>query len=659
MDQQKSRLSAAQQGSLVLAAFVIACTAVWYRFAHLMPTVFYGDDLKLLLYFMDGECATTPGALLTEVCQERFRPLTSGTVLALMSFLGEDIRGYQIFNTGVHALTGLVMYGVAARLAQNRLAAGLLALALIMSRFGAFQVTHVIAPVESLALLLSLTVLYCLLRASQPGAPTWRWCWAAIICAFFAAHAHERYLVVSAWLMVAFVALPKVRALGTSLVALLLLASAAIPAFYIGYKTAVLDAHFLIGTAETHIELDRSLVVEYAKQTALTVFGFNNGPEYLIGHSVNLQWPSAFAAASVFLATWLLLLLSALVAVSRSANGWQQRVDAWCWPVLITGLACALITPTLITVRLELRWFLATFACVLLLAAWAIGRIGSQRVGTSAALLLSLSSILLDGLLLKTFGSMSLFWLPEQAAMIKRDIVDKKVNATGFVFVTRDSGLCDWGLWRGEFFRVYGDQRREITCVTSLDGAVDANLTSGVRVFDEQSSKLVDVTRDVQVAIAERSASRFDFLAEFDKGSISDDRRVDTPNGRGALQMPWDTTSGPRNSLTLLSGFKYRYDDVEIPENAFLIVDASMTFVAPQPARLVIKVSEGGEKETSLLSMDLVVPQAGQALQPVKQRIDLSAYAGDRVSLEFSAESPGGDATAHWIAVFAPRIVVL
>src|SRR5688572_30855 len=141
--------------SMALAAiFCVFVVAIWLRYREWMFPVLYGDDLTYYVAFLAKTCATAPGDILTSVCQERFRPVASGTVIILMHLFGSKMLGYQVANGLILATIGLLTFLTAKLLSGGAgKTAFFIAATVVISRFATYHATQMIAPVESLALL--------------------------------------------------------------------------------------------------------------------------------------------------------------------------------------------------------------------------------------------------------------------------------------------------------------------------------------------------------------------------------------------------------------------------------------------------------------------------------------------------------------------------
>ncbi len=477
-----------------------------------------------------------------------------------------------------------------------------------VSRFAIFDVTQLIGPVESVPLLLTLAAVYSVLRAEQQPEHTWRWCWTAIAFGLFATFAHERFMVVAVWLGISILLTSKLSLLSRKRTLTLLAACAAIPLFYITYKQLFLQTYFLIGTSDTHLKLDVPVIIEHARETLASIFGFNQGPDYLVGQSVTIGWNYSFVLAILF--TFIFAALTFLGVLATQSVEQQHPSPIWLrlrWLALLLILAAFLVAPALLTIRFEQRWLYASFVLVLLVASWAVGAgTGKLRVGVSIlAVLLCMTSVTLDTLLMKQFGRLFFVSSPRFAELVKRDVVDKHPLETKDIAFLADTGQCNWTLLKGGFFRIYGGASRRVYCFASLDAAADAKLPTGTHIYAESSRhQLVDMSNELSQVVARRAEAftTFSFLKAFANGHINDTSKVDTPTGQGVLVMPWNTLSGARTAMTVISGFSYRYDDVPIAANTQLRFAVGMVYPSPQPARAIVRLnrSEGAPLELTL-----------------------------------------------------------
>lgn len=643
--------------------FVLALIAVAWRYTPLMPHVFYGDDLNYLLAFKDEQCGTVASQLLTTVCADKFRPLAAGFVLLLFNMFDSAISHYMAVNMLLQATSATLVFGIAYRLSKGSLVAALsLTLAVATSRFAAYQVTQVIGPVEGLALPLFLFVVYSILRADENKGEALRWGWFAILLSFLLIHNHERYIVIAAWLGVIFILLPNFRALPKKHLIALLGACVALPIFYVTYKIAILHTPFFIGTGGKHLSFDFGRVLAHAKMAVLSVVGFNEGPEYLVGvRLASLPWyPAWFLAATLVTIAAVSIGVGVRGAIFNKMSGnWQAVLQL----VLLGVLAGLLLIPAISTIRLEQRWLFAPFILMMFAVAWAVGQQrGKLKVlMTLLIVILAATSILLDSIFIKQFDEIFFISSARFAEIVKRDIADEFPGQSSDIDLLTNPDHCGWVLQSGGFFRIYGGKERKVNCVSLRDVQVEAqNAPRTSRVFAESTpGKLSDITESWRTQVESRRGKvLYDFINAYPSGQINSLDKVDTPNGRGVLILPVMTLFGSDKALTVISGFSYRFNDVVVAKGAELRFGLSMIYPS-EPVRANVYVAEkrgGGEKV--IFSQVINPPRASDRLEFIPISISLSEYSGRNLDLIFSAEPMGSYANGQWLGFSSPQIVM-
>lgn len=659
-----SRANRFQPGMLPL--FLLFCAvlaAIWLRFHPWVPAALQGDDLYYLFDYLNQRCATRPSEIFTAVCADRFRPLASGFIIAEMALFGPNAQSYVWINSIILALTALLVFLTSLILSRGAVIVALaVALSVILSRFSLFHFSAVLGPVESLTLLFCVAVLYCYARIDH-GSSAYRWAILAIFAAMLATFTHERTLVVAFWLMPAFLLSPRLRNGSRLRLGALLLACIAVPLFYITYKTLVLDTHFLIGTSGTSISFDYARIGEHCRQAVMSLFGFNSGPEYVAGGNVTLAWPQAYFFALVFLASWVALLVIGLLSTLRVARGLAGAIEAVRWPVVLAGFMVATLAPALLTIRVEHRWLLIPFVAVMLIPAWAVGVTSRHRlrlVAITIAVLGLLALIRVDTLVTKRYDEV-FFVSSMNFANAAFDEVEQMSDDDGdniAILATQD--VCEWTLGHGLFFELYSDRRLALSCQPSLESEIEG-ISADTRLYglDPQGS-MVDLSEQRDSLRRERESTRIDFIESFGTGSINDSSPVSAPTGRGAFVMPWSAMDGTKSTLTVVSGFEYRFDGIELPEEGELSLTfaMSMTYPSPTRARALVNIVDENGKAISF-ERDLDAPAAGaEALEFTSQVVRLTEFAGRSVSVRFAVQSPYGQPNGHWVAFSSPRIVV-
>jgi hypothetical protein len=642
--------------------FAVLLVAAWWRFAPWMPAVFFGDDLDNLLAFRAGALASTWHQALAGVYLEKYRPVFAAVLHLEFTSFGDRIAAYLAVNLFIQAVAGTLLFLAARLLGGSAWVAASLALAFVVSRLALYQVSQVTGVLEGLGTVWFLAMLVSLVRAAADPRAAWRWGLLAVAAAFLAVHTHERYIVVLPWLALAVLVLPGLRPLPAARKAGLVALCAAAAAFNVIYKLAVAGGSFLVGTGGTQIDFDLMRMVRHAGEAVLSVFGFNDGPAYLVGAEwTELPWFSGWILPGT-LSLGLLALLalgSRTRASTAAAASFAWRTDpAWAW--LLGALALVLLVPPLTTIRLEQRWLVQPFALLLVLTAWAAGRAG-VRVGPAPAGILvaavAAASISLDLLLSLHFGQIFFVNSGRVAALAQRDIAMRDSGTAAPLALLLPQEHCEWTLRAGRFFEVYGGQARPVHCFATLSAAADARLADTTRLYASSGTALRDVTKDWRKSFGPAERVGFAFLSAFEQGKINDPRRVDTPSSRGVVRMPWDTTIGPRETLVLVSGFTYRFDDVPVRAGDDLRFGLSMLYPAPQRARASVTVLDVRGMQRQQYAVDLIPPAAGEKVSFSPVSLPLAEYPEGRMSVVFSAMPTGNNADAQWVGFAEPRVV--
>jgi hypothetical protein len=251
-----------------------------------------------------------------------------------------------------------------------------------------------------------------------------------------------------------------------------------------------------------------------------------------------------------------------------------------------------------------------------------------------------------------------LVYMSSFAARVKTEIIDPDPSALGGVALLAPEAYCTWTLAGGEFFRVYGGRFRPVYCHESLESVADAtDLPVDTRVYATDGGRFVDMTAEVARIKEERRALSYDFLKSFDSGTLQNPYNLRLPNA-GASVLPWQPASGPAvMSLTVISGFSYRYEDIALTGDNTLLLAVGVVYPGREPARAIIR-ARGADGSSEVL-LDRMISPPPEGIQPTFSAvlIPLARYSGERISIEFATETPGNDPTGHWIAFVEPRII--
>ncbi len=646
--------------SLAILIFAALLAVSWVWFAPWRPSVFYGDDLSNLLAFYRGEFASSWHQAFTSVYSDKFRPVFAAAMHVLFSSFGPRLEGYMAANMLVHALSGTLIFFSAAHLsARNWAIAVGLSLAFVLSRLSIYQVTQVTGLVEGLGNFFFLCMLLNLIRASAQA--SWRWSLFAFLFAVAASFTHERYIIVLPWLMAAFMLLPGMASFsGRHKLRFAALCVSAV-AVNVLYKLLFGSGHFFVGTGGVNMDFAQSRTIDNLMQALLSIFGFNHGPDYLVG----AEWSVLPYRSGWILASAMSLAFVALIGMALWP-GHKKRfagppLSGGAWGGLLVLLAILMLVPPALTIRMEPRWELQPFILLLLMLAWAYGRVcerwgqWGRNTAISAVAVFSLASAGVDVQLSHYFDRIYLFSSERVAALVKRDVVANKPDAVPeHVIFILSKDHCNWTLINGNFFRVYANKHRTVSCVDSI-----ADVVPGVetRIYADTGERLADITAEFTKTLQERAATSFDFLQAYDQGVINDTTPVSTPSGLGAVRMSWDSTVGRQPTLVLLSSFSYRFDKVRVRKGDELRFGLAMLYPAPQAATASVEIRDSRGQLINRYSQDLRPPIKGARAEFKPVAISFDEIAEQEVSVIFSAMPSGEDLTGQWVGFSMPRLI--
>lgn len=587
-----------RRGGMLAAFFFALCALIFFRFRDVFPSVFYGDDLAMFMYTRGGG-GTDPhiAALLSYIASSKFRPLFTA-VLGLETYLfGKTLGPYHIVNVLINAVGGIVASAVFFQHSGSRVVSALFAATLVASRFAVYQVTQVTGQVESISFVFFVATVFFASKAvvDVTTADVKRDEWIALLFAAFAFHTHERYVVVLPWLLLVFFLTRKevgrrhrLAVLGVAIAVLM---------FNVGYKRFVLHSAFFEGTGGQQITISFPSVVDLASQAALSIFGLNTGPDYLVGTKWTALTPEYQSACIVFA---IVALLSILAAVVRSVRTGRAVISFPWLLVLAAGLVTA---PATMTIRMEQRWELAPFFILLTLVSVCIGQQARRQwcrvVPAIVVVLLFGSHIAIEFAVSASFPKIFFVNEATYARAVKDRIIGNPAIRTGEnVVLIAEASHCAWGLLSGHgLFDFYEGRGRSATCVKD---SRTAGAIAGARpIFASVSpSKLIDVTRQIR----RRRGPNIDLFAKFNNGDIVNTTPEDTPTHAGVFERNWDWLLGNQKTLVVLSTHGLVFKDLQSLAPSALSIDAGLLYPLADSSDIVVTIQphDGSAREIVL-----------------------------------------------------------
>jgi hypothetical protein len=292
------------------------------------------------------------------------------------------------------------------------------------------------------------------------------------------AHSHERYVVLSLWLALAFLTSSEIRSLPSGKRNALVLGSALPLAFNYVYKAVVLKIPLFVGTSGTRISPEPLAISRLTLEALFSLFGFNAGPHYLVGISISeLGSTWAWLVATTFAVSS----IAPIVIAVREAG--LSALQTLRWPLNLTVAGGLLLVPPLLSIRLEQRWLYASFIFLLLTLAWASATLVTSFRWGIVLLVPCAASVAIDSVIEPYFENIFFVSSARFAAEAKKSIADARPGDTHDLALVAPEEHCDWSLLEGRFFAVYGGSQRKVHCFASLDEASAASLPPATPIY--------------------------------------------------------------------------------------------------------------------------------------------------------------------------------
>jgi len=638
------------------------------RYSQWIPTVFFGDDLQNYIYFLNGDFASTLTQSLFGQFSEKYRPVFQLIIGRLFGLFGPKIDLYFIVNFAIHTLSALIVFAIAFRLSQRSILVGCMsAILAVTTRFALYQVTQVTGLLEGIGHILFVTIIYLLIRFEQEerkmSARIFTFVFFVLFLEFLIVHTHERYIVIVPWIVFMFLLISNFK-LFTITQRVFIIGIAIAPAIInIVAKKLLFHTSFFVGPAAIPMKIDLHQMQTRFVEAFLSIFGFNYGPGHLVGRSIALN-PDTFGwqMALLFTLGWLILLV---LAVTRklSAIPCHDVKFRSNWPFMFLALIGLLLLPPVMTIRIEQRWLVQPFLILIMISAWATGTLENRlkSLGIAVFTVLSVASFSVDSYLSSSFSGIFFVYSAKAAEIIKRDIVDVDVSDKKPLLFIAGTDVGDWILMNGEFFRLYGGQKRFVACfddISQLRKKYPENIDDCQIVMMKPDAAL-DITDDIRaMRVMDDEVQSIDLLALYQQERAnSNTHYTDTPFGQGASILSWETRLGKVKCLNIISGCSYTYNSLLIAHNSALRFDVGMPFQTQEPVRVIVKVI-GTDGHTEIVyEKKLLQETKKEPLKLIPVSRSLEKYSGEKISIEFSVEPFAKSSIGHQIAFGRPRIV--
>ncbi|MDP3896390.1 MAG: hypothetical protein Q8Q62_06915 [Mesorhizobium sp.] len=419
------------------------------------PTAFFGDDLNAYLKFVDGPLSTLERAVFDHWAQKH-RPVVHVLYWAMFKAFNDEYQLHIAVCYAIHVACAFVFYQIALELSGRRVLVALAAALLFATvRFAYFDLI-LIGLVESVALFFFLLAMKVSLRLYDEAAdvphPVATAMLVVLLCAL-AMFSHERYIAAAPWTVAVIFLAPRLGQLGIVRRGALALAVLLPVALNIGYKMFFVGRGTLVGTGGKALGIDFALIAQNIREGIPSLFGINSGHPFWVGHVVNSVRDPALWFSLVFILGF--LAVTASVAMSWRSHSQHKRV----WVLLLVPLAGLMLVPPLMTVPFQPRWLFLQSGILFLILAWVYGEAVVQRRPLVWAMIAVCFAAYFaaDLVISRDYRTMYLVNLTRMTGALAKlapSLPPGRVDTIG--------AQNSWATLRGQFFKVYGGEAREM-----------------------------------------------------------------------------------------------------------------------------------------------------------------------------------------------------
>ena len=346
----------------------------------------------------------------------RFRPVYWLATYLQMAVIGTHIDRFVAFNIVINIFVAYELFYMSKRLSKGLKAAALItALCYLASRFSYYQIGQALGLMETMALSMSLLVLYLLLKAcglvpscnEKSMISLDKGCfYGALTVYFFLVFVHERYISLFPLFYLALLisllrrSRFKKRQEKCSIISWIL--PITVLGAIIAIRTLAIGKALPAGTGGTEVTETFSVTqtVGFCFDQILYILGVNAGPEYLCGLSwTDTPWQIKRTIKFGILFIGLFCIIFAAAIIKRFAAAVRcykknrdsltegNRADVGklyndisvCF--MICGFIALCIGCSSVTIRLEMRWIYVSYAAAMLLISYMAGTLSLSRKG--------------------------------------------------------------------------------------------------------------------------------------------------------------------------------------------------------------------------------------------------------------------------------------
>lgn len=372
----------------------------------------------------------------------RFRPVYWLATYLQMAIIGTHIDRFVTFNIIINIIAAAELFYIAKSLSKDLRWTGLVAaLCYLASRFAYYQIGQALGLMETMALGMSVLVLFFLLEYSKRGGGK-KGFYGALITYFLLVFVHERYLSLFPlfYLALCIVLLREKKGYRLSFLKSRenikkWLSPVIVLAVIVLIRTLAIGKALPAGTGGTEVTDTFSIgqSMRFCIDQVLYILGVNAGPEYLCGLPwADTPWQIKRAVKFSILCIGLLCIIFACIIISEliravgtckagcgqngaasvnknisgaGCNAAGLLYDDVTFSLMICSFIALCIGCSSVTIRLEMRWIYVSYAAALLFASYMTGRIREAFAAWKHGVVYGIALLLLTAYAMLSIGT--------------------------------------------------------------------------------------------------------------------------------------------------------------------------------------------------------------------------------------------------------------
>lgn len=498
--------------------FLAIFTVVYLYFFYFRTQIATGDDLYTFRDHFNAH--TFAEQLKIPMLWGKYRPINAISFNTIILFFNKNLFLYYLYNTLILSINIFIFALLLNYFLNSYLYSFLFSLTMGLSRFFYYHICQLLigGGLEGLALVFFLLIILYTLKAFTNNAITerkrYQYLLLSILFGNLAMYTHERYITVFVFTLLIVLFFPKFRqlsALHKTVLSTLSVTSVAAN-YYI--KEYIYSIPFFTGTSATQIEFSFSSAFGFFKESIFSIFEINTGPDYLVGISfaalpTHDKLISAFIAVSLLaiiaiyfykapLAIFRYLISTVVNPAALKKINYPKHLSV---VIFLSFLVILCIVPSVVTVRLEQRWLVASYATFVLMIVIMLSDLHFKHniLKHSFFLLLTLSILWINNSYL--YKGLNNFYMHDAQVISQRfknaidnGVIQKKTEKLYLWDVHKDVNAQNaiiWSICEGYLFKFYDAGDKQIYLVDSIYKKTDTTYTYALPDFDTNKCQVI------------------------------------------------------------------------------------------------------------------------------------------------------------------------